>query len=360
MSTMRFGPNAGNYYSNIVQPVEVQLNFVVDHANGNGLGIRSLKSNGWVSNVFMHTSATPGTNNGYTNPNPASGLAIVQFKNNFKVYIGGFSGFVSPPTGSAVHINSTSLTVGNAYTILATGAVPAPHFPVTAVADVSGSLASKYFTLSDQFGNNFVIWYQVSGVGSAPALVGPLNGYQASPVSISTGAAASAVASATATVIQALNGSASFTASAASAVITVTGAASNTNLNFSSFANAQNSGFTIGSVTFTSLQSDWNIVGLPLGFTPNANAAFVAKATGDGGLNSTGTVLAVGASGIMSTEVIGDVNQTIANQSIAVNAGCQALVQFLNTSGAATAPGDNSVVGMVFKFDQSSVSVDGQ
>lgn len=54
------GQNGGHFYSNITQPVKIDLNFVVDSANGNGLGIRSLKSNGYVDNVFMHTPPLTG------------------------------------------------------------------------------------------------------------------------------------------------------------------------------------------------------------------------------------------------------------------------------------------------------------
>ena len=113
MSVARGFPNAGHFYANIVTPVYLTCNFVVDHTNGNGLGIRSLKSNGFVRNVFMNTSATPGVNDGVTNPNPAAGLALIQFKQNFNVYLGGFSGFVSPTTGSGL----TSTTSGLAYII---------------------------------------------------------------------------------------------------------------------------------------------------------------------------------------------------------------------------------------------------
>ena len=101
MSVARgFGLNGQALYTNVAKPIEVHLNFVVDSTNGNGLGIRSLKSNGYVRNVFMHTSASPGTNDGALNPNPAAGFALIQFKNNFNYYLGGYSGFVSPVTGS--------------------------------------------------------------------------------------------------------------------------------------------------------------------------------------------------------------------------------------------------------------------
>lgn len=115
------GQNGGHFYSNITKPIKIDLNFIVDSTNGNGLGIRSLKSNGYVRNVFMHTAETPGTGlDGVVNPNPLPGFVIVQFKNNFNYYLGGFSGFVSPivsPTTST----TSGLTAGQAYVITVLG-----------------------------------------------------------------------------------------------------------------------------------------------------------------------------------------------------------------------------------------------
>ena len=137
------GPNGGHFYSNAVQPVLLSLNFVVDSANGNGLGLRSLKSNGYVSSVFMHTSATPGTVEGELNPNPANGFAIINLKNNYNAYMGGFSGMVSPVTGSAL----TSVTNHSVYVIVSLGTttaaqwlaagVPAGIVPAVGVAFVA-------------------------------------------------------------------------------------------------------------------------------------------------------------------------------------------------------------------------------
>lgn len=111
------GQNGGHFYSNITQPVSIYCNFVVDSTNGNGLGIRSLKSNGYVENVFMHTSATPGSNNGFLNPNPLAGDILVQMKNNFNYYLGGSVGFVSPVSGTPL----TSTTAHNLYIIVSLG-----------------------------------------------------------------------------------------------------------------------------------------------------------------------------------------------------------------------------------------------
>jgi hypothetical protein len=224
------GQNGGHYYSNITQPAKLDLSFIVDSANANGLGIRSLKSNGYVRNVFMHTSSTPGVNDGYTNPNPVAGYALIQFKNNFNKYLGGFTGFVSPTTGSGL----TSVT---------------NHEP-----------------------------------------------------------------------------------------------------------------YIIGSLGTTTL-AQWQAKGVPPGITPAVGMSFIATATGS--IGGTGTVYAPGISGIGSVEVIGNVNTSIANNSVHQNGGAWMLVQFLaptsssDTTPVATAPADESVIGMSCFFDMSSVTIDG-
>lgn len=91
-------------------PVLLSCNFVVDSTNGNGLGIRNLKGSG-VANVFMHTSATPAAGNyGVLNPNPASGIVLVQLQNQFSRYLSGFSGFVSPLSGSNLTATTNHVT----------------------------------------------------------------------------------------------------------------------------------------------------------------------------------------------------------------------------------------------------------
>lgn len=112
-----FGLNGKSLYTNVTMPKEVWCNFIVDHTNSNGLGIRSLKSNGYVEYVFMNTNQTPGSVNGATNPNPAAGYAVVKFKNNFNYYLGTFSGQINP----AVSTSATSVTAGNVYVITALG-----------------------------------------------------------------------------------------------------------------------------------------------------------------------------------------------------------------------------------------------
>jgi hypothetical protein len=118
--------NFGHMYANATLPAMVSFNFIVDSTNGNGLGIRSLKSNGYVRNVFMHTSATPGTNNGVTNPNPAAGYIYVQLADNYARALGSSFSCIAP-IGSSQAITS-GLTVGQAYIITSIGTSTAADF----------------------------------------------------------------------------------------------------------------------------------------------------------------------------------------------------------------------------------------
>jgi hypothetical protein len=228
-----FGLNGKSLYTNVTMPKNVWLNFIVDSPNGNGLGVRSLKSNGFVEYVFMHTSTTPGSQNGHLNPNPPSGYAIVCFKNNFNKYLGGFNGFIVP----AVNTAQTSVTQNSVYIITSLG---------------------------------------------------------------------------TATLAQ------------------------------------------------------WQAKGLLPGFVPAVGGYFVATATGTIGGSAT-----VGSPGVplgLQATVVGDPNQMLNNSNIASNAGAVMVIQFaaptisgsnFQTPLLATAPADNSVVGMQFCFDGSSVTIDG-
>jgi hypothetical protein len=116
--------SGGKIYSMHVKPVLLDCNFVVDSANGNGLGIRSLKGP-MIQNVFMHTSASPGQGNSnpaspnvsVINPNPAPGTIVVQFQDNFNRSFSGCSSNVSPVSGSPL----TSVVANTAYTIVSLG-----------------------------------------------------------------------------------------------------------------------------------------------------------------------------------------------------------------------------------------------
>lgn len=140
MSVARGSQNGGHYYSNIVMPQEVAMQFVVNKADSGGLGITSLKSNGWVRYVFMNTSASAGSTDGVTNPVPADGNILIQLKQNFNVFYGMQWCAQAVVTGSAL----TSVTNGVSYQIVSLGTTTAAEWVtaglpsgVTAAAGVS-------------------------------------------------------------------------------------------------------------------------------------------------------------------------------------------------------------------------------
>jgi hypothetical protein len=118
MSVARgYGLNGKSVYMNVAKPMNTFIQFTVNAADTGGLGITSLKSNGFVESVFMHTSQTPGAVNGYTNPNPASGYAFLRFKNNFNYWLSGYSVQYPPLTSTG----TTSVTANSVYVITALG-----------------------------------------------------------------------------------------------------------------------------------------------------------------------------------------------------------------------------------------------
>lgn len=130
-------------------PQEVCVQFVVNAADSGGLGITGLKSNGWARNVFMHTSSTPGTgNDSVTNPNPATGVILLQLKQNFNAYLGMNYGLQAPVTGAALtsitnHVNYQIVSVGTTTTAqwvtagVPTGVTPAAGVSFNAITTAS-------------------------------------------------------------------------------------------------------------------------------------------------------------------------------------------------------------------------------
>lgn len=361
------GNNGGRFYSSLVKPVLIDCNFVVDSTNGNGLGIRTLKGAG-VRNVFMHTSASPGKGaGGFLNPNPAVGFALIQLKDNYKKYIGGFSGFAAPTTGGTIAINGSALTVHNPYIIASVGYGAAGSATIAPVADSAGSLASTWFSLFDSYGNTFIIWFSVSGVGAAPRGVSGILVQQ----SILSGATAAQIGAALVLTIENLpsgiSGVNSFTASG-STTVTVTSTA-NVPLAGPPAEGLIPTGFTFAIVNFSTNLQDWQGVGLPKGVTPSIGASFIATATGySTGGGSTGLVVVPGVSGVSTLEVVGDPNQSLSPIPMggSPHVGGWILVQFMAATSSSvttpipTAPADNSVCGMSFYLEQSSVVIAGE
>jgi len=114
MSVARgFGQNGKSLYSNITKPCEVNLQFTVNAADTGGFGVTSVKSNGYVQSVFMHTSQTPAAGS----PNPLAGYIAIQLKNNFNVFLKAEAEIISPNSGSDIKIDNSALTQHQLYTI---------------------------------------------------------------------------------------------------------------------------------------------------------------------------------------------------------------------------------------------------
>lgn len=373
----KLGNNGGRYYSFLNKPVLIDCNFVVDATNGNGLGIRSLKGAG-VQNVFMHTSATPAVGaNGYLNPNPASGFALVQLNNNYNRYCGGFSGFVSPVAGSNVAINASALTIGQPYVIVSVGAGTAGTVTIAPVADVSGSLASTWFSLYDGYGNTFIIWFRVSGVGAAPVGVsGTLV-----QIDIVTNDSAATIGGKIVVVLNALLCQTLQTPSAPAGIFSFTASGTTTVTAVSTLVaplpgppadGLIATGFTFAVTKYKSNLQNWQNVGLPKGILPALGASYVATAIGDSvGGASSGLVKVPGVSAISSVEVVGDPNASLGPIPMggSPNVGGWILVQFLAptiSTGAyvapmiPTAPAAGSVVGMSFVVEAGSMIIAGE
>lgn len=116
----QFGEQSNNFV--LGGSNQIDINFIVDSTNGNGLGIRSLKGAG-VTAVYMHTSATPAVGN----PNPAAGYILVQLSKNYQGYVGGYTGFVSPVSGTPINV-TTGVSAGLAYVITSLGTTTASGF----------------------------------------------------------------------------------------------------------------------------------------------------------------------------------------------------------------------------------------
>jgi hypothetical protein len=110
-------PNGKSIYIPHVKPVLLDCNFVVDSTNGNGYGLRNIKG-AYISTVYMHTSTTPVAGS----PNPEAGIIYVQLDDNYNTYLGGFSGFSNPLSGTPITVSTgSSLTIGAPYTITSLG-----------------------------------------------------------------------------------------------------------------------------------------------------------------------------------------------------------------------------------------------
>lgn len=179
------------HYSPHNKATVLDCNFIVDSANGNGFGVRSLKNSGRIYRVFMNTTASltgtvtnlsfnitaiaggtsslrvgmpvqgtaipagtviasiidsgsvamsaaaTGSHASETityqapgSPNPAAGIILVQLQDNYNRYLGGYAGLGSPLSGSPI---TSGLTVGKVYVIVSLGSSSAAQWQTAGV-----------------------------------------------------------------------------------------------------------------------------------------------------------------------------------------------------------------------------------
>lgn len=355
------GNNFGKFYSFQSKPVLLDLEFQVLLADSKGFGIKagSLKGQG-VKNVFMQSSATPATGNPFVNTTSAGYVLINLAYNYARAYCVDYR-ITSPVTGSALAINGSALTAGVPYQIVTVGSGTAGAVTIAPVADSAGSLASTWFRLYDAYGNTFIIWFSVSGVGTAPSGVSGTLVQQ----SIVTNDTAATIGGDLATTIAALpsgiSGVFSFT-TAGTTTVTVTSTTS-TPVAGTPADGAIATGFTFATTKSTTNLKDWQKVGVPQGVTPAVGVSFVATATGySTGGGSSGTVKAIGIGANTSFELIGDPNLSIGPIPMggSPNTGSWFLGQFLAATSSSvttlipTAPSDNSIVKMTILLEQAT------
>lgn len=354
------GNNYGKFYSFQSKPVLLDLEFTVDATNANG--VTGVKGQG-VQAVYMQSSATPSASNPFVNTTSA-GLALIRLAYNYDRAYALSHTIRSPLTGSDLAINATALTAGVPYQITAVGHGEAGTVTIAPVADSSGSLASTWFRLYDNYGNTFVIWFSVSGVGSAPTIPGAILVQQ----SIATNDTAATIGTALAVTLNVLLAAQPGNVSAPAGVYSFTATGTTTVTAVSTQhspymplpgAPADGTiatGFTFAVTKYITNLQDWQAVGVPKGVTPAVGVSFVATATGySTGGGSTGTVKAFTVSGISSIEVLGDDNLSISPIPMggSPNTGGWILIKFILTT-TATAPAASTGVKMTILLEQAS------
>ncbi len=352
------GNNYGKFYGFLSKPVILDLSFKVQNDDSAGLGVTNIVGQG-VENVFMHTTQTPGRGpNGYLNPNPLAGYALIQLAYNYNKLYGGPLEIQSPVTGSDLAINASALTAHTPYQITSVGHGEAGTATIAPVADSAGSLASTWFSLFDNYGNTFIIWFSVSGVGRAPVGTGGILVQQSIATNDSAGTIGAALAITIAALPSGVAGVFSFTATGTTTV-TVVSTQHNPYqpLPGAPAEGAIPTGFTFAVTKYTSNLQDWQAVGVPPGVVPAVGVSFIATAVGySTGGGSTGLVKALGVSGLLGYEILGNPSLSInpIPMSGSPNNGGWILLKLLDPAGAVGAPANTSILSMQLLLEQAA------
>lgn len=139
---------------------QIDCSLIVDSTNGNGFGARSLKGPG-CAKIYMHTTSTPATGS----PNPAAGYILVQLAQGYGGYLGGYSGFVSPASGTPINVTS-GLTQHNAYIIVSVGTTTTAQWQALGLPlGVTPAVGASFIATTSSAGSG-------TGVVEAPAATG--------------------------------------------------------------------------------------------------------------------------------------------------------------------------------------------
>jgi hypothetical protein len=345
------GNNGGRAYSFLNRPVIIDGSFVVDATAP--AGVTGLKGAGF-QNVYMHSSSPSASN-----PNPAVGFAMVQLSNNYGRYCGLEGSFVSPVTGSNLAINASALTAGQPYIITSVGAGTAGACTIAPLADVSKNLASTWFRILDAYGNVFIVWFSVDGVGSAPVGVSGILVQQSIVTNESAANVGAKLVITLAALPSGVSGVYSFTASGTTTVtVTSTKAVP---LPGGPADGVIATGFAFALTKYKSNLQNWQEVGLQKGVQPAVGVAFIAIAVGSStGGTSSGLVKLAGISGL-EVEVVGDPNLSLSPGPMggSPNVGGWIMLQF-SSAGIAATPAAGQVVNLNLLVEASSIRIAGE
>ena len=304
------GLNGRAIYTNISKPYNVDLNFVIDAANPNGAGCRSLKSNGYVHGVQCYaTPAALGLNVRF-----ASGTTVMT------VVSGSMSGL---QVGMDVADTTTGGNISGSTTIASFDTV-AKTITLSAVTAGASAVSPSYDAIT--------CTANALSVGITRGI--PLAGYYVIRMKQNFN--------------YFLGMTAGFVAPTSGGAIKIDNGAT----------------LTVGTPYMIAIVGDgtatlWKAAGLPVGVTPAIGVCFIAATTTPSSANaSTSRVIAAGTSTTFTQEVVG--NTTLSNNTAAqTNGGLYVVVKVLNASGTPTNPAAGSVMGCQLRFDASSVTIDG-
>lgn len=308
MATPRgYGQNGKSFYTNVTKPQSTWVQFTVTPTNG--LGVTSVKSNGYANYVFMHTSTTPTASNGITNPNPANGYAVVGLKNNFNAFLG-LRWEVDAP---ATNTTTASTVTGTVYTITLVGTTTAAQWQAVGLPSfITPAIGQSFVATATQ---------AIGGTGTVGTAGVPNVNYVSVVGNPNTTISSSNVAQYGGAYLVVQFGQISVAGTVSAPTFTGSALANHTHT-----LNLKNAAVSDGATT--RVNAGTNLLGA-----------------------NTGSDIAIAGAGA---------NGGIANASAGTPAGTNSAPTFTDTSAAAAAaPTTGSIIRLELMFDGSSVTIDG-